>query len=281
MTGTYDLGEKVHFDVCRSYRVFAPAGQVDHPWSHSGWEILVGREVRESQAQIRVRGKFYSMNQGQALFINSREEHTEIFPHDRPSQFDCLVFTKELLNATFEETSLNPAEILVHRVDHCLQSDLIDSVRSLLELRDAYSPGRLAFECLSMELLMLLLERCPTTASVKLKALQNRGFYPSNIARAKKVLALNLANADFDLDDLAESAGISKFHLVRSFKARVGLSPIQYLNEVRIEYAKSLLERHVPVSEVALRSGFQTFSAFNKAFKKKSGLPPAKYRGLF
>ena len=45
------------------------------------------------------------------------------------------------------------------------------------------------------------------------------------------------------LDDLAEHAGLDKFHLVRAFRAEVGLPPYEYLTHLRVSRAKELLRR--------------------------------------
>ena len=63
------------------------------------------------------------------------------------------------------------------------------------------------------------------------------------------------------------------------FRRVLGLSPMEYLLNHRLEQAcHLLLTTHWPVSQVAEACGFGDASYFGKAFRKKTGLSPAKYR---
>jgi AraC-like DNA-binding protein len=58
------------------------------------------------------------------------------------------------------------------------------------------------------------------------------------------------------LDDLADYAGLDKFHLCRAFRAQIGMPPHAYLTHLRIVRTKELLARGVRASDVAPRVGF-------------------------
>ena len=83
------------------------------------------------------------------------------------------------------------------------------------------------------------------------------------------------------LEQLAEIACLSKYHLIRSFTGRVGISPYAYLETVRVSAAKELLALGVPPAQVAQRTGFSDQSHFTRFFKKFIGLTPAQYAGVF
>jgi YesN/AraC family two-component response regulator len=83
--------------------------------------------------------------------------------------------------------------------------------------------------------------------------------------------------AKITLDDLAQKAGISKYHFNRVFKRYIGMTPIKFVTLRKIEKAKELLKRHdFNVSSVAYQLGFNDASTFIKQFKKFTGLTPAK-----
>jgi AraC-like DNA-binding protein len=271
------MGRKAHFDICRSFCVSAPAGESAHEWVHTGWEIVFASRPAHAPA-FKLRNKLHGIRVGQFLLFNSEEPHTEIYPHDYSAQFQDLVFTLPMLASVFEGTGIKPEDILFQNVSYDFRDDINESIATIFLLRDGQNTGRLAFECLSVELILKLLEYCPSTESAQLKKMSNRGFYPSNVAKAQKIMAENIGNAGFTLDELAEQAGLSKFHLIRSFKQTTGLSPVQYLNEIRFDLAKALLEKGKPVYEVSEQVGYNTFSAFSKAFKLRAGRAPANYR---
>lgn len=79
------------------------------------------------------------------------------------------------------------------------------------------------------------------------------------------------------LDQLAQVAQMSSFHLVRLFSKEMGLPPHAYLTQVRIERAKVLLSQGNAIADVASTTGFADQSHFTKRFKRVVGVPPSQY----
>lgn len=82
----------------------------------------------------------------------------------------------------------------------------------------------------------------------------------------------------YSLDDMADTAFISKYNLIRTFKHEVGLTPHQFQIQNRIRKAQRLLEKSVTIAEVALATGFCDQSHFIRHFEKIVGLTPTDYR---
>lgn len=83
------------------------------------------------------------------------------------------------------------------------------------------------------------------------------------------------------LNQLSELAGISKYHLLRLFTRQKGISPYCYLETIRINHAKRLLEQGVFPMEVAIQTGFSDQSHFTNFFKKLIGVTPKQYMRIF
>jgi AraC-like DNA-binding protein len=83
------------------------------------------------------------------------------------------------------------------------------------------------------------------------------------------------------LDALADHAGLDKFHLVRAFRAEVGLPPYEYLTHVRISRAKELLQRGVRVAEAAQAVGFYDESQLHRHFRRIVGMTPGRFSRSF
>ena len=83
------------------------------------------------------------------------------------------------------------------------------------------------------------------------------------------------------LDALADHAEIDKFHLVRAFRAEVGLPPYEYLTHVRVSKAKELLQRGVLVAEAALAVGFYDESQLHRHFRRIVGITPGRFSRSF
>jgi AraC family transcriptional regulator of adaptative response / DNA-3-methyladenine glycosylase II len=85
--------------------------------------------------------------------------------------------------------------------------------------------------------------------------------------------------ADSSLEDLAAMLGISGRHLRRIFYAEYGVSPVQYLQTMRLLLAKNLLtDTELPVTEIAMTAGFGSIRRFNTLFKTHYRLTPRSLR---
>lgn len=86
---------------------------------------------------------------------------------------------------------------------------------------------------------------------------------------------------DLKLEDLADVAGFSKYHFSRLFKEMTGVSCHDYLLQRRIHYAKYLLaDVSLSITDVAMRSGFNSLATFNRIFITQIGCTPSDFRKL-
>ena len=86
---------------------------------------------------------------------------------------------------------------------------------------------------------------------------------------------------DLTLEEVADMAGFSKYHFSRLFKEFAGIPFYKYLNTRRIAYSeKLLLDPEINVTEVAIRSGFNSISAFMRMFKIVRNCTPTQFRNL-
>lgn len=87
---------------------------------------------------------------------------------------------------------------------------------------------------------------------------------------------------DLSLEDVADMVGFSKYHFSRLFKEFTNTSFYKYLNARRIAYAeKLLLDPEINVTEAAVRSGFNSISAFMRMFRIVKGCTPTEFRNLY
>ncbi len=87
---------------------------------------------------------------------------------------------------------------------------------------------------------------------------------------------------DISLDQLAEVAGYSKYHFSRIFKQYNSMSYLQYINARRTKAAEVLLlDSAIPITEVAMRSGFKSLTTFNRIFKEIKHCTPTDFKKLY
>jgi transcriptional regulator GlxA family with amidase domain len=88
--------------------------------------------------------------------------------------------------------------------------------------------------------------------------------------------------ADLSLPALARHAGLSERHLLRVFRREVGATPARYVESVRVDAARRLLEQTTSgVEHVARASGFGTAETMRRAFLRHLGVAPSDYRTRF
>lgn len=81
------------------------------------------------------------------------------------------------------------------------------------------------------------------------------------------------------LKDISQAAGFSEYYFSRLFKEYTGQSFLSYLNTYRVKQAEKLLRStEKSVLEIALDSGFNSLTTFNRIFKKIKGCSPSYYR---
>jgi transcriptional regulator GlxA family with amidase domain len=88
--------------------------------------------------------------------------------------------------------------------------------------------------------------------------------------------------ADLSVEALAARARLSPRHFARAFRAETGATPGRYVDRVRLEHARRLLEDTADgVEEISRASGYGTPEAMRRAFVKALGAAPAEYRRRF
>ena len=89
-------------------------------------------------------------------------------------------------------------------------------------------------------------------------------------------------NEAIELEKLAEISCLSKDHFIRLFKKELGTTPLQYINQKKIEKAQLLLiTEELAVKEIAFQLAFDDYSYFNRLLKKTTGVTPQEYRRLY
>ncbi len=94
-----------------------------------------------------------------------------------------------------------------------------------------------------------------------------------------KIVLMALTDADYSVTSLAEEMNLSERTLYRKVKSTIGLSPLQYIREVRLQKAKSLLEAHEKetIAEVMYAVGFRRSDYFAKIYRERFGKLPSEY----
>lgn len=103
----------------------------------------------------------------------------------------------------------------------------------------------------------------------------------SQILNAQRWLEENYAG-QFTIDDVANIVGLSPRHFKRRFKKATGENPLRYLQQLRLEIAKTMLETsYENIEMITQRIGYEDSRTFRRLFKQATSLSPREYRSKF
>lgn len=97
----------------------------------------------------------------------------------------------------------------------------------------------------------------------------------------KKVITycINNISKPITVDDMAKRSGYSRYHFTRRFTESQGVSPAQFVRDLRLKHAVTLLQtEHLTIKEVAALCGFEDVSYFCKVFRKSLGHAPGQFK---
>ena len=102
---------------------------------------------------------------------------------------------------------------------------------------------------------------------------------PDPVDLARHQLDLRLGDPDLTLERVAAAAHVTPAHLVRRFRAQLGITPMAYLWQRRVSAGVDMLvSTGLPVGEIARRAGFRSVYHFSRRVKEGTGLPPTEVR---
>lgn len=208
----------------------------------------------------------YELTPGTLAFIDCRRHHRLVCQHNIWEYTICFVsspvssyYHQKLENmggCIFRLTSDPDALFLWERF---LKKQNDDEIHGLMRAQE----------------LLAFYTQLYLTRSMQLRGTNQIPFY---IADIKKCFD-TAYNEAYSLEMLSAKYQVNKFRICRKFKRYYGDTPLQYLNNVRIEKAKDLL-RHSDekICTIGQLVGFETTNHFIRLFKEKTGVPPLVYR---
>jgi len=239
--------------------------------------------VPRGRAVYRVGGTSHHLSDARTVILNSKQPYELEFPETFGTQTLCVFYSDDLLRAAMMRLDEDEAPDglpefpdVVFRPTGVVAQEL----ERLHGFFDADDPSVLASE----EQLLTLLQAVVASAREHAGAAERTGALKAStrkllLARLERAREILHDKADVSLDALAREAGLSKFHLLRLFKAVHGMTPSSYATSQRMEHAKAMLkDTSLTAAAIAEAIGYESDSAFLRAFRRHTGTTPAAFR---
>lgn len=219
--------------------------------------------------KLELDNETFQIGPGSGFLVDIPSRHRYYLPAESPAwEFIFILFRPSHLEMHWKDAVRQLGRIPLLPADSSpirLLQDMIAAAHAG-RINDGYTASSYVYQFM-MELL-----RAANGKGLELKA------WPSAVQLVAEAIRSNYANWH-SLDDMTEVAGLSKYHLVRTFKRHTGLSPIEYLTKVRMERSVELLRNtSMSLEEIARELGYSGSSYFIKVFRKWVGFTPGEYR---
>ena len=223
-----------------------------------------------------VDGQRYLLQPGDVVLIGSRSAHRPELEEDSPYERIIIYIDPDFLQQS-STTDCDLLQLFAARRSHVLrlretERKKVFALAAALEKELSGTDYGREILC-SGALLRLLVE---IGRSQRQEGAVNPGPVTPNdprVAEWMRYLDRHL-NEDLDMDRLAEQFFISKYHMMRMFRAETGFTVYTYLQQRRLLAARQLMERGMRATEACYRCGFRSYSSFTRAYNKHFGTTP-------
>jgi AraC-like DNA-binding protein/mannose-6-phosphate isomerase-like protein (cupin superfamily) len=264
------------------YKVRMPETFSQFPLHYHGEVELI--HVSEGKGVITVNLKPYVVTAGTIAFISPGILHSMEQLQGQPFVYRNIIFDlKMVLSYISDDSTLNTLlPLMANKIYFPVIIDMQNSLNTLLtayintmqQIHDARLPGyELAIKAQIMLMIYLL------TSNNLL--LTDKYYLKSSVGKLKKVLTYISGHYEesISIQDAATVYGSSASNFMRFFKNTTGSSFIQYLNDYRLNIAQEkLLTTSCSILDIAVNTGFNNLSYFNRMFKSKFKESPSSYR---
>ena len=222
-----------------------------------------------------IEGKSYPLLPYDIVLINRNELHKPEIDFTTPYE-RIILYTNllegSLLSYCFQFSKANSQHVI--RLNNLPYTRLFETLKELERATNSTDFANEIYESTLFTEFMVLLNR---------SMIRREYSYVSAHASSNKIHHIlayinEHLREDLSVEYLASHFYISKYHLMRTFKAETGYSLHSYINDKRLLLAKDLLLQDFAIGEICYQCGFKEYSTFSRAFKKKYNRTPSQFK---
>ncbi len=274
---TYEFDNKSAFNLSTGHE----GREYPMHWHTYGEILLVGPGEKNV---FRVNQDTYNLVEGDFILIWPMEMH-EIVDADRKESL-VIQFSNAFMNSLFDLQRIMHFYRKVHVICVNAHPELAAKLKGLADqMKEVYLQAGADRElrcCMLLMQFMLTLDEHRDEFDPEIRNGEQVNYADNAFRRIVMVtdyIKNNLAADDLSQSAMAEMAGISRDYFSRIFHSVTGMNYSKWLNTIKLEKAVELLSREkMTLTEIAMLSGFQSISSFNRVFREEKGMSPGEYR---
>lgn len=243
---------------------------------HPEFEIV---RVVSGELCLNINGVQYNLKSGDFAFVECQALHSGV---PKNCVYECVVFDLNMLrskNTAISDKYITP----IIKGSNSIIYKVVDNKASIYPiLEKLFSTVKKAEEFYELNVISILYELFYNLYSLPFVT---RGIRTSKNERQIKTMWELLEwislhySEQITLNDLSKVSGFSEKYLCRIFKDYTFKTPIDYINQLRIENAcQDILYSGCTVTEAALNNGYNNTSYFCRVFKQNTGFTPREYK---
>lgn len=288
-----DFDETLHFSMFKKHNIIFNAES-----SYSSCDKHVGclsfKTILAGEEWYQVNRQELAIRPGQFLVLNDDQEYACYMDTDEKVRNLSVFFKKEFAISVFQDCLLQEENLLdsPFEMDGKLPEffQTLQSITPELQLqlssllltlsKQGYDANTSDEHLVFLLQYLLQTQRSDTKRAFDVDALKRSTKMEvyKRLCMAKDMLHSSYMDT-IDLNELSAHSYLSVPQLVRQFKAVFKTTPYQYLLDIRLQRATTLLSStSKPIHEITWLCGFENVSAFSRAFKMRYGMQPSRYR---
>lgn len=255
--------EELQIEACRFFQPFP---------NHFHEHYVIGL-VEDGRRGFSCKNREYLLEKGAVMLLNPGDNHSCEKAGEETLDYRGLNIPKEVMAEVFRDADRKDSQGLPRFMQNVVYDQ--EAASYLRKLHSCIMEGSKELEKEELFLLLVstLLQQYGESSGCCLPECRKE------IEQTCRFMDQHFAER-IRLEQLCRCAGLSKSTLLRAFTKEKGVTPYRYLEAVRINKAKKLLEEGASPGEAALATGFSDQSHFTNYFTRFIGLAPGAYRDI-
>ena len=264
------------------YHVYTIAPRENSELVPLHWHPEVEIVYFQTTGILRIDGLPHDIKQGDIFFINPQQLHST-YENEIGKMYHIVFFAEALKNNYYPNYQNNLIDALINRHTqfvnkieqtseaYCLLLPLIKEIINIIEtgIKDEYRGflvqsvfNKIFYVCCKYEMF--------TKEEIK------NNLYTEYIKKAMYYIQANYME-NITIKDISLYINVSESYFYKIFKLYCGISPVNYINSIRLRAAYELLQKKIPVTEIAIAVGISNVSYFIRLFKNATGKTPYQW----